>query len=126
MILFTDEDMGTTIPRFLKRIGLKEIRWLIGMFPQGAEDVLWLARAGRQGWLVFSCNKAMLNVEVERDTIIREKVGIVFLTSGQENLANIARLLLNKWTWLESIDQNIERPFVFFLYPSGRNRRIPV
>ncbi|MFC2071010.1 hypothetical protein ACFLTB_07585, partial [Chloroflexota bacterium] len=46
------------------------------------EDTKWLTIAGTKKWLVFSSNKRMLKVPEERRAIIREKVGIVFLTSG--------------------------------------------
>ena len=38
----------------------------------------------------------MLEVPEERETIIAEKVGVVFLTSGNEYLAKTLRLILTK------------------------------
>lgn len=66
----------------------------------------------------------MLDVLEERDTIVREHVGIVFLTSGQEHLPKVLRLILTKWEWLAQIDAQVERPFAFYLYPNGRTRRV--
>ena len=122
MILVCDEDVGIGIPRALRLVGLncasaKDMSLL------GVPDVQWLTVAGQSGWLVFSCNKKMLDVPIERDAIIREKVGIVFLTSGQERLPNTLRLILTKWAWLELIDQTTPRPFAYYLYPSGRARQ---
>ena len=62
----------------------------------------------------------MLRVPEERNTIIREKVGIVFLTDGEEHLDKVLWLLLVKWDWLSFIDQNEPKPFAFLLSPSGR------
>ena len=90
----------------------------------GAPDVQWLTQAGQSGWLVFSCNKRMLDVPVERNTIINQNVGIVFLTSGQERLANTLRIILTKWEWLELIDRTVPRPFAYSLYPNGRTRKV--
>lgn len=128
MIILFDEDSGTTIPTFLRKIGLRELKYVLGTFHQQHErqDTYWLTEAGQKGWLVFSCNKNMLEVANERATILRESVGIVFLTSGQEHLPNVLRLLLNKWEWLERIDREVKRPFVFYLYPNGRIRRVPL
>lgn len=122
MILFCDEDIGSRVPKALQLVGLNVIPsvqqgWL------GKKDRVWLPEVGRNGWLAFSCNKRMLRVPEERDIIIREKVGIVFLTSGEERLPNTLRLLLNKWSWLEHIDQAVPRPFAFFLYPNGQVRK---
>lgn len=125
MILLCDEDVGTKVPKALKLVGLREV---IPMVDSGIglhkDDVEWLKAVGKRGWLVFSCNKRMLDVPWERDTIITEKVGIVFLTSGQEYLHQVLRLLLNKWKWLELIDQTTARPFAYYLYPNGRTRKV--
>lgn len=123
MILVCDEDVGSRIPTALKLVGLscnsaKDVGLL------GVPDVKWLTVAGRQGWLVFSCNKRMLQVPAEQQAIIRENVGIVFLTSGQEYLPNTLRLILSKWAWLELIDSTIPRPFAYYLYPRGRTKRV--
>ena len=123
MILVCDEDVGTRVPQALKLVGSNVLSFRdAGLL--GAPDVQWLTQAGQQGWLVFSCNKRMLDVPIERDTIIRERVGIVFLTSGQERLPNTLRLILSKWDWLDLIDRTDPRPFAHFLYPSGRTRKV--
>ena len=51
---------------------------------------------------------------------MQEKVGIVYLTSGQENRHNTLLLLLRKWYWLELVDQTVPRPFAYFMTPNGR------
>ena len=123
MIFVCDEDIGTRVPSALNLVGLEALSFRdTGLL--GVPDIQWLTEAGDKQWLVFSCNKAMLDVPIERDTIVREKVGIVFLTSGQERLANTLRLILSKWEWLEYVDTSITRPFAYLLYPGGRTRRI--
>jgi hypothetical protein len=62
----------------------------------------------------------MLQVPSERATIIRERVGVVFLTNGEEHLATQLWLLLVKWPWLEDLDHLMPRPFAKFLSPNGR------
>lgn len=84
MKLLCDEDIGTGVPEALHLVGYDAI----SLYKQGwagKEDVFWLARAGELKWLVFSCNKRMLLVTNERDTIISTKVGVLFLTSGEEH-----------------------------------------
>lgn len=70
--------------------------------------------------MVFSANKKMLLVPRERQTIIENEVGIVFLTTGNETPRTMLRLLLNLWDRLESLHRNTERPFARFLSPNGR------
>jgi hypothetical protein len=111
------------MPRALRLVGLN-VRSFRDTGLLGVPDIQWLTEAGRRGWLILSCNKRMLNVPAERETILREKVGAVFLTSGQELLPNTLRLILSKWDWLELVDRSVPRPFVFYLYPKGRTRQV--
>lgn len=122
MILFCDEDIGTKVPQALELVGLPTFS-LVKRGWISKPDVEWLTEAGKRSWLALSCNKKMLLVPQERETIIRERVGIVFLTSGEENLPKTLKLLLTKWTWLESIHLIIPRPFAFLLYPNGHTRQ---
>jgi hypothetical protein len=119
VILLCDEDIGTHVPRALTLVG-RDARSLFQQGWRGTPDTYWLAQAGRLGWLVFSSNKKMLRVPSERAVIQGERVGIVFLTNGEENLARQLWLLLVKWPWLEEIDCNLPRPFARFLSPTGR------
>jgi hypothetical protein len=86
----------------------------------GSPDPFWLAIAGQKNWMVFSHNKKILTVPEERETIIREKVGIVFLTNGIEHPRAVLRLLLSKWDALETLWNTVDRPFARFLSPNGR------
>jgi hypothetical protein len=61
--------------------------------------------AGEKGWLVFSNNIRMLRTKAEKEAIIQNNVGIVFLTSGDEYIRRVLWLLLIKWRWLERIDE---------------------
>lgn len=122
MILLCDEDIGTRVPKALtlvryRTMSLAQKGW------RSWDDPDWLRLAGNKKWLVFSSNKKMLEVPEEREAILREKVGIVFLTSGEEHLPKVLRLLLTKWEWLNYIDKNEPRPFAYFLYPTGQHKR---
>lgn len=119
MILLCDEDIGTRVPQALKLVRLDTIS-LVKKGWKSWDDVRWLTIAGQKKWLVFSANKRMLKIPRERNTIIREKVGIVFLTKGEEHIDKVLWLLLVKWPWLKHIDQTVPRPFAFFLSPNGR------
>ena len=119
MILLCDEDVGAKAPRALALVGFP-VPALYDCGLDGTPDVDWLTIAGRLGLLVFSRNKRMLRVQIERQTIIDEKVGIVFLTNGQETPARMLKLLLNVWDKLEFLDNHETRPFARLLSPNGR------
>lgn len=119
MILLTDEDIGTAVPTSLRSVGLATMSmahrgWL------GRPDTEWLYTAGRKRWLVFSSNKKMLLVPHERQAILDNKVGLVFLTNGEEYVDRILWLLLAKWKRLQELDATRPRPFALFLTPTGR------
>ena len=86
----------------------------------GLPDQFWLEKAGQLEWLVLSCNKRMLKVTAERNTIIRERVGIVFLTSGEEQPSKVLLRLLQKWPDLELLWDTTPRPFAHFLSANNR------
>lgn len=119
MILLCDENVGTGVPNALRLVGYST-HSIVSLGWMGQRDVEWLARAGQNQWLVFTPNKKMLLVPEERNVIIREKVGIIFLTSGEEIPAKVLRLLLTKWETLELLWDTTERPFARFLSPNGR------
>lgn len=118
MILLCDEDVGTGVPKALKLVGCNAMS-LHGLHMDGQPDTEWLTKAGQNHWLVFSCNKKILKVPIERDTIIREKVGIVFLINGSEYSRKVLRLLLGKWDTLELLWNTTDKPFARFLSPRG-------
>ena len=96
MKLLCDEDVGTGVPRALKAVGyaaasLNSVGWL------GKPDVWWLAQAGDNGWVVFSCNKKQLKVSTERQVITDHNVGIVYMTNGEESPALMLKVLVNRW-----------------------------
>jgi hypothetical protein len=123
LIPYFDENMGSRIPSALKTLGLKVIPGVKKRYGGGQDDIDYLKRAGQKRWLAISANKHMLDVKEERNTIISEKVGIVFVTEGQMHRPKLMLLLLKKWDWFEVIDKEEERPFAFYLYPSGKIRK---
>ena len=119
MILLCDEDVGTGVPNALDAVGY-DARSLRGMSWGGRADEFWLAKAGELEFLVLSCNKRMLTVTAERETIIRERVGIVFLTTGEEHPPTVLLRLLKKWPELELLWNTTPRPFARFLWANNQ------
>ena len=118
MVLLFDEDCGTGIPKALALVGyathsLVELGWA------GKKDIEWLPWVGQNKWLLFSYNKKQLIVPSEWNSIINNKVGVVYLTSGWEYAAKVLLLLLKKWETLELLWSMTERPFARFLHPNG-------
>ena len=119
MILLCDEDVGTGVPKALTAVGI-DARSIVGMNWRSQPDEFWLERAGQNEWLVLSCNKRMLKVMAERNIILRERVGIIFLTSGEERPREVLLRLLKKWDDLELLWNTTPRPFARFLSANNR------
>ena len=119
MILLCDEDIGAGVPRALKAVGY-EARSIIGMGWGGMPDEFWLTKAGQLGFLVLSCNKMMLKAIAEKDTIIRESGGIIFLTNGEEHPPTVLMRILRKWSDLELLWNTTPRPFAKFLFSNNQ------
>ncbi len=62
----------------------------------------------------------MLKVAAERNAIIREHVGIIFLTSGEEHPPTVLLRLLRKWKDLETLWDTTPRPFARFLFANNQ------
>jgi hypothetical protein len=122
--LFFDEDSGKGVAVALRAVGLPAD--YVGnrrRFRTGTEDEIWLPVAGREGWLVFSCNKAIITSDAQRAIFMRAKVGAIFLSTGHEKKLEILKFILRKWDWLERIDRDEPRPFAIEMPISGRNPR---
>ncbi len=130
MRLFVDEDFGRGIPEALRALqmgeGVQYVRRAFrrgikhGKFPDGVKDEHWIPFAGRGGWLVLSSDTGILDADTQRELWISENVGVVFLTTGQENRVKVMQLLLRKWDWFETVDKKQRRPFAYLMPISGR------
>jgi hypothetical protein len=123
LILYCDEDVGTKVPKALKLVGLRAIS-AVSSGAKSEPDIQWLTRVGQKGWLGLSCNKNILSVPEENETIVSNNVGIVFLTSGNLHPKDKLLLILRKWEWLEMVDTTVIKPFAFYLSPSGQTRKV--
>lgn len=121
MRLFFDEDTGQGVPRALRAVGIR-CDWVSkkSKIGKGTPDEIWIPQAGKRGLLVFSCNKAILEAEAQRELWIENKVGGVFLTSGQEKKADMLLLILRRMLWLREIDEQTPRPFAYLTNIHGR------
>ena len=70
--------------------------------------------------MFLSANKKMLQVPHERDAIVNNSLGVIFLTSGEERIVKMLQLLLRKWDDLDLLDRTEPRPFVRFLNMRGQ------
>jgi len=129
--LFFDEDNGTGIPRALSLIKPPEDTIFYPsdknhqVVKRGTKDRDWIPIAGENGWLVFSQNKWMVNNEEERNLLIANRVGIVYLSTGGARAFPVMKMLLNRWNWLRELDADVtSRPFAHLITIQGSHRQI--
>lgn len=80
--LFVDRSLGRyAVANALRLAGFPVVAH-DEVFPQGTSDDVWLERAGSEGWVVLSADKAIRRRPSEQDAILQHRVRIVIVTSG--------------------------------------------
>ena len=64
----------------------------------------------------------MLDDPDERQAIIDNNLGVVFLTSGQQPVEDLIQLVADNWYQLYHLHNNTPRPFARFLMTTGNLR----
>jgi PIN like domain len=105
-----DEDTGLSVARALRAVRVEvDFVGSGGSFSYGAKDELWLPFAGKQRLLVLSRNIAILRSQTQRELVVSENVGIVFLPPGLTAF-ELLQLVIKKWPWLNGVDATEPRP----------------
>ena len=112
-MIFIDRSIPRDIADALSRVR-DDIEWLEPRFPGDTPDEVWLAEAGRQGWVVVTRDKQVRRRYAERNAILDNDVGCFVL--GQKRT-------LNRWNLLKVIVGTLDgrkqrlaetpRPFIF-------------
>ena len=122
MILYCGENISPSLPEALREQGydarsFRSMQWL------GRLDVDLLPLVGEfDDALVLSRDRAMLDDTDELEAIVASRVGIVFLTSGQQSTESMVQIVVDSWGKLEELHENTPRPFVRFLTTTGTIR----
>jgi len=88
-------------------------------FPPDAPDVVWLAEAGRQHWIVLTKDKRIRYRELEREALIRGGLAAFVLTSSGLRGEEIAALVLEHLSRIKHLAAFQPRPFVASVNKSG-------
>lgn len=97
--LFLDRSLGRRqVPELLRAAGLR-LRTLAEVYGMPADetipDVDWLARAGREGWVVLMKDDRIHYRPAERAAVIDHSVRAFCLTSGNLRARDMAALYLS-------------------------------
>jgi len=89
------------------------------VFPPGTPDRVWLARAGREGWLVLTKDKRIRYRALERDALRRAGVGAFVVTGKNLSGIEIAQAVIRAMPRMLRMAKKTPRPFVATVSAGG-------
>ena len=123
MILLCDENISPQVPEALGEMG-RDARSFHMLGWLSRPDLQWLPGAGQmEDLLVLTRDRSMLDDSDEKQAIVDNNLGVVFLTSGQQPVEDLIQLLDERWDELEQLHYNTPRPFARFLTTTGTLRQ---
>lgn len=93
-------------------------------FPQNTEDTVWLAEAGRSGWVVLTKDSALRRNPLERDAYRASRARVFVLTSQNMTAADMVALFIKAMPQILEACVATEPPCVFGVYRSGALKRL--
>ena len=101
-----------------------DVEWLEPRFPDDTADEIWLAEAGRQGWVVLTRDKQIRRRYVERQAILDNNVGCFILGHKQTlNRWNLLKVIVGTLDDMEQRFAETPRPFIFTIDSTSRFSR---
>ena len=101
-----------------------DIEWLEPRFPDDTADEIWLAEAGRQGWVVVTRDKQIRRRYAERRAILDNNVGCFILGHKQTlNRWNLLKVIVGTLDDMEQRFAETPRPFIFTIDSTSRFSR---
>ena len=90
-------------------------------FPKGTADDVWLAEAGRRGWIVLTRDKRIRHRHLEKVALRSAGVQAVVFTGGNVTMKDTASILVNALKHLARLEPG---PCIYHLGLSGRPKRM--
>ena len=123
MRFFFDRNFGTRVPIALELLGLP-VEWHDKHFTTRTSDTVWLAQAGRHGWIVITRDKRIRLREHERAVLVEAGVGCFILSGGGQGRWDVVRLIASTWDRIVALSTSTPPPFIFLVYKSGEIRKV--
>jgi hypothetical protein len=92
-------------------------------FPQNTPDEVWLAEAGRQGWVVLTKDQGIRYSELERTEILAAGVRCFVLVSHAITGPDMAAILVSALPRMVEFCETTAAPFIAKIYRDGRVSR---
>lgn len=120
LVFFVDRSLGRRIiPAALRTAGA-QIELHDDHFPQDAQDQVWLAEAGKHGWVVLTKDKHIRHRAVEIHALLTAKVRAFVLTArGDLSGAEIGQILIKGLPAMNKLCATVTPPFVAHVSRDG-------
>ncbi|AHY45618.1 Hypothetical Protein RradSPS_0335 [Rubrobacter radiotolerans] len=118
-MIFVDASVPRSVAAEIKKARSKTV-WIGDVFPLDTKDTVWLAEAGRQGWLVITRDKKIRKRPGERRVITESGAGCFVLVYREDlKKSEIAEMILSFLEEMESLFERTPRPFIYTVTKNG-------
>ncbi|MCY0898115.1 MAG: hypothetical protein OWU33_04140 [Firmicutes bacterium] len=125
-MIFLDRSLPRSVARALRMVR-NDVIWLEDWpaFDENTPDIVWLERAGQEGWIVVTRDKRIRTRPHERSALLRYGVGC-FVLAQNRNLTRweYLKLLTATLDHMETLFDTTPRPFIFAVYSDGSIRHV--
>jgi predicted nuclease of predicted toxin-antitoxin system len=120
LVFFVDRSLGRrVIPNALRDVGAR-VELHDDHFPQDAQDQVWLAEAGKRGWVVLTKDKHLRYRAVETNALMSAKVRAFVLTArGDLSGVEIGEIFVKALPRMRILCTTDSRPFVAHVSRDG-------
>ncbi len=118
-VWFIDRSLGRhDVANALRGVGARVVVH-DDQFAQDADDEVWLAAVGRNGWIAISGDKSILKSPAEKVALGGAGVGIFFVEKKGMTGPAIGSLLAKLYPKMARLAEKYTRPFVFTISGGG-------
>jgi predicted nuclease of predicted toxin-antitoxin system len=120
LVFFVDRSLGRrVIPNALRDAGAR-VELHDDHFSQDAQDQVWLAEAGKRGWVVLTKDKHLRYRAVETNALMSAKVRAFVLTArGDLSGVEIGEIFVKALPRMRTLCTTDSRPFVAHVSRDG-------
>ncbi|KAA0266376.1 MAG: DUF5615 family PIN-like protein [Anaerolineales bacterium] len=112
MKFFFDENLGIQLSKGLKEFG-EDTCHLLEYFDSGTPDETWLQVIGERGWLLITVDKRIRRRPLEKEALMRYKVGAFFLGGKSMSRWDRIRQIVRAWQRINEIAEKEKPPFAY-------------
>ena len=125
MILFFDKNIGTTIPKALKKLKPPfQVEYHQIHFPKEELDDKWLPIVGKNNWTVIGHDRKFHERENELEAIQKYNIGCFYLWGAEATKWEKMKVFFKACEKIIQMDASTPRPFVYSIQKNGNLKQI--